>query len=131
MGFDPEPESDAAYSLADVFEKKEWRGKTMVTYEYDMGDSWEHGIFLFGRADAHLREHIGIKSGQRVFVVSGESHPCQEDCGGPPRWEDVKDQAKKAKGTRKLDPYKWDISTVNESLARVSKDELPDHIRIC
>lgn len=71
MGIEPEPEEEGKYSLADVFEKEEWKGKIEMTYEYDMGDSWEHEITLLGRADAHLGESMSFnETGQRIAVLA-------------------------------------------------------------
>ena len=32
-------EAEADFSLVDVLEKEDWRGRIRVTYEYDFGDS--------------------------------------------------------------------------------------------
>ena len=46
---DMKEEEEADWTLADVYEKPEWKDKVSLTYEYDMGDSWEHNICLLGR----------------------------------------------------------------------------------
>lgn len=137
-GLDVEVKEEAKYSLADILDKAEYKGRTRLTYEYDMGDSWEHQICVLGRADDHLGKTLGVNEfNQKLICVTGEGHACAEDCGGPPGWEDLKDTFKKTRGGDKyrkdwyknvclsgdkkgLDPYKWDILDVNARLADVS-----------
>lgn len=139
MGLDPDPEEEAKYSLADVYEKEEWKGKKLtLTYEYDMGDSWEHDIIFLGRADGTLGNTMSINesSGQRMVVITGEGHRCAEDCGGPPGWQGLKDSFAKTKGGDKerkewykrmcsngdkkgLNPYEWDVLSINAELADI------------
>ena len=146
IGIEPEPEQEANYSLADVYDKEEWKGKTLsLMYEYDMGDSWEHQIILLGRADAQLGQAMRINetTGQRIVVLSGEGHGCAEDCGSTPGWENLKDTFKKTRGGDKdlkdwykhqcvngdpkgLDPYKWDIRSINEELEQVCQTKSLD-----
>jgi hypothetical protein len=82
----PDPERyklEKDYTLADVLEHPEYKGKTYLSYEYDHGDSWEHDITVLGRADPALRNELGgIK--QKAFCVAGEGHPCAEDVGSYP-----------------------------------------------
>ena len=139
MGLEPDPEEEAKYSLADVYEKEEWKDKKLtMVYEYDMGDGWVHEIMLLGRADQHLGDALSINetSGQRIVVISGEGHGCAEDCGGLGGWEALKDAFAKTKGGDKelkdwykrdcpngdkkgLNPYQWDILDINDKLGEV------------
>lgn len=140
IGFDEDEEEkmkdESDYTLADILEKEEYKGKTTMTYEYDMGDGWEHEIFVLGRADDNLGKALGLKDRQRVLCIAGEGHACAEDCGGPGGWEDLKDTFKKTRGVdadrkawyknfcsngdqKGLDPWKWDILKINAELAKV------------
>ena len=71
----------------------------------------------------------------KVLCIGGEGHPCAEDCGSEPGWEDLKNAFKKPRGNKwrrewyktacangdpkGLDPYKWDILEVNDQLREV------------
>ncbi|KAL8692231.1 MAG: hypothetical protein Q9218_002707 [Villophora microphyllina] len=75
------------FTLADVLEKEEYEGKTQLVYEYDMGDSWEHEIYLLGRADANMGKAMGMNAfKQRIACLAGEGHVCAEGCGGTGGW---------------------------------------------
>ena len=158
LGIEPKPQSEAAWTLRDVYEREEWTHKPFrvepgaepevlnvkdpkkdlqlgITYEYDMGDSWEHQIILMGRADAGLHRTLGVEGDAPVICLSGEGHPCAEDCGSAPGWEDLKAAFKKQKGGKErkdwykticlngdpkgLDPYEWDILGVNDELQKI------------
>ena len=135
----PDPERyrlEHDYTLADILEHPEYKGKTYLTYEYDHGDSWEHEIIVLGRADPALRNALGGVP-HKAFCVAGEGHPCAEDVGSYPGWEDLKDLfTKKGKkdpeGMREwykrlcangdpkgLDPYRWSILDVNDALGEI------------
>ena len=129
-----ERKEDKEVSLADVFEDGRYKGKTRMIYEYDMGDSWEYEVFLLGRADAALGKRMGIA--QKIVCVAGEGHGCAEDCGGATGWEGLKEAFAKPKGDKELkdwykymctngdkkglDPWKWDILKINETLDGVN-----------
>ena len=158
LGIEPKPQSEAAWTLRDVYEREEWIHKAFraqpgeepeklnvkdpkkdfqlgITYEYDMGDSWEHQIILMGRADARLHRTLGVEGDAPVICLSGEGHPCAEDCGSAPGWEDLKAAFKKQKAGKErkdwyktvcwngdpkgLDPYEWDILGVNDELQKI------------
>ena len=124
------------YTLADILEHPEYKGKTYLTYEYDYGDSWQHEIIVLGRADPTLRNALGGVP-HKAFCIAGEGHPCAEDAGSYPGWEDLKDlftkkgkkdpEGKKewykrlcANGDPKgLDPYRWSILDVNDALQEI------------
>ena len=124
---------DSTVSLADVFENDTYKGRTNITYEYDMGDDWDHEIILLGRADAALGKRMGIE--QEIVCVAGEGHGCAEDCGGPVGWECLKEAFAKPRGDKSLkewykkqcangdakglDPWNWDILEINEELGAV------------
>ena len=157
-GLDPKPQSEAAWTLRDVYEREEWTHKAYnaisgaedeklnvkhpkkdlrlgITYEYDMGDSWEHQIILMGRADPGLHRTFGVEGDVPVMCLGGEGHPCAEDCGSADGWEDLKAAFKKQKGSKErkdwyktvclngdpkgLDPYEWDILGVNDELQKI------------
>ncbi|KAL8860191.1 MAG: hypothetical protein Q9178_003455 [Gyalolechia marmorata] len=145
LGFWPNPQNEKDWTLRDVFERKEWEtedgskisGQIQVRYEYDMGDSWDHQIVLLGRAEKGLHNVLGGggEDTPKVLCIGGEGHPCAEDCGSEPGWEDLKNAFKKQKGDKSrrewyktmcangdpkgLDPYKWDILDVNDQLMKV------------
>ncbi|CAF9927753.1 MAG: hypothetical protein HETSPECPRED_006672 [Heterodermia speciosa] len=158
IGIVPKPQSEAAWTLRDVYERQEWTHKAHdaepgaepeklnmedaekglrlgITYEYDMGDGWEHQIILMGRADPGLHRTLGVEGDVAVVCLSGEGHPCAEDCGSAPGWEDLKAAFKKQKGDKGrkdwykhvclngdpkgLDPYKWSILEVNDELQKI------------
>lgn len=63
------------YRLHQILDN-ERAGPKNVTYEYDFGDRWEHVITCNGREDAT----------QQFVCLSGQGHPCAEDCGGVGAW---------------------------------------------
>ena len=144
MGIEPKPQDEGNWTLADVFEKTEWAngkkgklgdGTLTLQYEYDMGDSWEHEIMLLGRAQPGLHRSFGLQSEANVLCLDGQGHPCAEDCGSEPGWENLKTQFKKQRGDKDLkdwyknmcangdekglDPWKWSMLDVNDELQRV------------
>src|ERR1700760_4296571 len=46
------------WTLADVFENDDYRSKTNLSYEYAMGDSWEHQITFVGVEDPDPRQAL-------------------------------------------------------------------------
>ncbi|KAI4126853.1 MAG: hypothetical protein LQ338_003526 [Usnochroma carphineum] len=143
---DTDVQDENRWTLRDVFEKKEWDGTAVasgaelqIIYEYDHGDSWEHQITLLGRAEKGLHSALTglpVEKAQKVLCISGEGHPCAEDCGSAPGWEDLKKEFKKQRGGDKdlrewykhqcangdskgLDPYKWDLMDVNADLETI------------
>lgn len=96
-------------------------------YEYDFGDGWTHALDLLG-------EGVAPKQSPRAVVVSGEGRCPQEDSGGPPGWEDVKqilgdpqheNYAQIRQWARKLldengnfDAYSFDIEQANRAVLR-------------
>ena len=82
----PEPERyklENDYTLADVLEHPEYKGKIYISYEYDHGDSWTHHIIVLGRSDPALRNELGGIE-QKTFCIAGEGHACAEDVGSYP-----------------------------------------------
>ena len=73
---------EAEWTLADVYEKPEWEGKVKITYEYDMGDNWEHDICLLGRQESGSWQQMHITSDMRALCLTGNGHPVAEDSGG-------------------------------------------------
>lgn len=145
FGFGREIVDESKWTLRNVIEKEEWKGKPVaskadlrITYKYDMGDGWEHQIQLLGRAEKGLHAALtGLpeEKAQKVLCVSGEGHPCAEDCGSEPGWEELKKAFTKPKGDRELkewyknvcangdrkglDPWKWDLMDVNAALEKI------------
>ncbi|KAL9110973.1 MAG: hypothetical protein Q9227_004588 [Pyrenula ochraceoflavens] len=125
--------SEDEITVGQIFGPESKYHGSAVQYEYDHGDSWEHQITCLGQAHSGLRQALGGIE-QDFFCITGEGHPCAEDCGGPPGWDSLKELfTKKGKkdpeglrdwyketclnGNRKgLDPYKWDILDVNDAL---------------
>lgn len=137
--FFPDPDQihkDTEYTLGDIYDSEEYKGKVSVSYEYDHGDSWEHAIIFLGRADPILRTQMNIPADMQAVCIGGEGHPCAEDCGSTPGWEDLKKLFKRGgrdpDGTKQwyktqcangdpkgLDTYKWDIFEVNDALVEI------------
>lgn len=135
----PEPDGVRAeedYTLGDIFDGEEYKGKVELTYEYDMGDGWMHLIYFLGRMDPLVKRTVGVPEDVEVFCLNGEGHPCAEDCGGSGGWEDLKELFTKRKkdpeglkewykheclngDPKGLDPYKWDIFDVNDDLTQI------------
>jgi hypothetical protein len=135
----PDPEKikkESDYTLADIYNGEEYKGKVKVSYEYDHGDSWDHAIALLGRADPIMRRQMNIPDELQAVCLGGEGHPCAEDSGGAGGWEDLKNVFKKGKkdpeglkewyktscangDPKGLDPYKWDIFDVNDELTKI------------
>ena len=154
----PEPTviqlSEADYTLHDVFSRNifsrdvllntEWEFskvtpemKLGLEYEYDMGDGWVHQITLLGRADPGLHWAVGGHEAPTMLCLSGEGHPCAEDCGSELGWEHLKELFAKPKkkdpddardwyknhcangDSEGLDPWKWDIFEVNDELRKL------------
>jgi len=125
---------EAEYTLADLYDSETYPDGVDVSYTYDHGDSWEHSIEFLGQADLNLRRAAKIPSELKVACLGGEGHPCAEDCGGAPGWENLKSIFKKRgdpeglknwyknicpNGERKgLDPWKWDMFDVNGKLSQ-------------
>lgn len=123
-------------TLQEVYEDPSFEGKPRVVYNYDFGDGWEHDLTLIGRETPGSRALLSIPEGVKVFCMSGEGHSVAEDCGGPPGWEELKDNFKRttrrgqddrrdwykkycANGDPKgLDPYKWDLLKLNQALVK-------------
>jgi hypothetical protein len=72
----------------------------------------------------------------RVLLMKLQGHPCAEDCGGPPDWENLKAAFKRndpsgrkdwykhicANGDPKgFDPFKWSILDVNDELSKIKQ----------
>jgi hypothetical protein len=71
----PQPEKcrkTTDYTLADIFDGDEYKGKVDVSYEYDHGDSWDHEILFLGRADPSLRKALKIPDEVKAFCFAGE-----------------------------------------------------------
>jgi hypothetical protein len=151
LGYITLPESN--YTLDDVFSRRilssdvlsntEWDGKVTLEmemrleYEYDMGDGWTHQITVLGRANPGLHRSMAGPDAPAILCLGGEGHPCAEDCGSLPGWENLKEiftmPRKKDPDNLKawyksmcangdptgLDPWKWDIYEVNEALGQL------------
>ena len=125
---------ESEWTLADVYEKPEWKDRAQIEYEYDMGDSWHHILALLGRATPGTHAQFGAPDDAKVVCLSGHGHPLAEDCGSRIGWEDLKKAFKNPRraGNRDLvewykdgclngdpgglDPYKWDILDTNDDL---------------
>jgi hypothetical protein len=144
---------ESNYTLDDVFSRRilsddvlsntQWKGKVTpememrLEYEYDMGDGWSHQITLLGRADPGLHRSMGGPDAPAILCLGGEGHPCAEDCGSEPGWQNLKEIFTKPrkkdpddlKGWYKsmcanrdpdgLNPWKWDIFEVNSELGKL------------
>jgi hypothetical protein len=76
----PSVENERAVHLSDVLS----RVRAKITYTYDFGDSWEHGIML--------EKHLPADPGSTYPVCIGGERACPpEDCGGIPGFYDLLD----------------------------------------
>ena len=125
------------WTLADVYEKAEWKDKVRVTYEYDMGDRWVHDICVLGRQQPTSWAHMQIPLDMKAVCLTGHGHPVAEDCGGPDGWEGLKELFEKPRtkdedGTREwykkhcfngdpkgLNPHEFDKLNVNDDLSKI------------
>jgi hypothetical protein len=69
-GFDERDEEE--YTLADLYDSETYPDGVVVSYTYDLGDSWEHSIEFLGRADSNLRRAAKIPSELKVACLGGE-----------------------------------------------------------
>ncbi|KAF2028841.1 hypothetical protein EK21DRAFT_113534 [Setomelanomma holmii] len=121
------------HTLREVYDSPDFSTKTEVTYEYGLGDGWEHRILFLGKADQSLRTAMRVQDDQNIFCYAGSSHPVAEDCGGMMGWESLKkafrSKAKKINDRvswfrehcenghkRSFDPHEWEIRDVNLNL---------------
>ena len=128
-----ESKAEADITLADVYEKPEWKDKVEIEYEYDHGDSWGHQLSLLGRATPGTNAQFGAPNDVKILCLTGQGHPAAEDAGGMFGWEDLKDAFKHPRkaesreriewykkgclnGAKSLDPYAFDVLDVNDGL---------------
>ena len=125
--------AESEVTLAEVYEKPEWKDKVLIDYEYDHGDSWGHQLSLLGRATPGMNAQFGASSAMKIICLNGQGHAAAEDAGGMWGWEDLKDAFKHPRkaenreridwykngclnGGKKLDPYDFDVLDVNDGL---------------
>ncbi|KAL6720711.1 hypothetical protein ACLMJK_002636 [Lecanora helva] len=127
-------EIESEYTLADIYEKPEWKNRVSIGYEYDLGDGWMHTFSLLGRATPGTNAQLGAPNDIRVICLDGHGHGAAEDSGGPGGWEAVKEAFKHPRkaeskelvdwyktqcynGSRKgLDPHDFDVMDLNDRL---------------
>ena len=139
-GVYPDPENiklESEYTLADIFDADQYKGKVDISYEYDHGDSWNHSVVLLGRADTSLKKVFQIEDEIKILCIGGEGHACAEDAGGLDGWEDLKEVFKPRKrdpdgkkewykticangDPKGLDAWKWDMLDVNDGLMELN-----------
>jgi hypothetical protein len=135
----PDPEKikkDSFYTLIDIYDSEEYKGKVEVSYKYDHSDSWDYTIVFLGRTDLSMWKQIYIPDKLLVVCLRGEGHPYAEDCRSSGGWEHLKSMFKKGKkdpearkdwykqscansDPKGLDPYKWDNLDINIRLAKI------------
>lgn len=125
--------AESEVTLADVYEKPEWKDKAEIEYEYDHGDGWCHQLSLLGRATPGTNAQFGAPKDVKILCLGGQGHPAAEDAGGIGGWEDTKDAFKHPRkaesreriewykhmclnGGKSLDPYAFDVLDVNDGL---------------
>ena len=128
-----ESKASTDITLADVYEKPEWKNKAEIEYEYDHGDGWSHQLSLLGRATPGTNAQFGAPSDVKVICLSGQGHAAAEDAGGMFGFEDLKDAFKHPRkaeskeriewyrngclnGGKSFDPYAFDVLDVNDGL---------------
>lgn len=60
------------YTLEDIYDSEEFKGKIEIAYEYDFGDSWDHQIVFLGRTDPSARKAMDIEDDCEVVCLAGE-----------------------------------------------------------
>jgi hypothetical protein len=106
--------------------------KDVMTYEYDFGDGWEHSILL--------EKVLGpAKATDRPSCIEGARAGPPEDCGGVWGYAEllkvVSDPSHPEHGRMlewvgpDFDPEQFDISGINNSLARVKRRGLTTRSR--
>ena len=129
-----ESKAETEVTLADVYEKPEWKDKAEIEYEYDHGDSWIHQLSLLGRATPGTNAQVGAPKDVKVLCLTGQGHAAAEDAGGMYGWDDLKDAFKHPRkadnreridwyksyclnGGKSLDPHAFDVLDVNDGLS--------------
>lgn len=134
---------ESKITLQEVYENLEFGGKVKAVYNYDFGDGWECEICPVGRATPDSQAQMSASDELTVWCLGGGGYGIAEDSGGPPGWDDLKENFKKRKrrasgddrrewykkmcanGEPKgLDPYDWDILDVNHALVKAFSPEL-------
>ncbi|OMP81689.1 putative protein y4hQ [Diplodia seriata] len=69
---DGDNRDEGGYTLADIYDSDEFRGKVKIQYEYDFGDGWEHDIQFLGKADPAMKRAMRVPEHVQVFCISGE-----------------------------------------------------------
>ncbi len=128
-------EKEADWTLADVYEKPEWKDKVSLTYEYDMGDSWEHSICLL--SNLHPGKRWVFPSDMKAVCLTGHGHPVAEDSGGFGGWEHLQELFAKPRmrdeddrrgwykkscanrDKKGLNPHEWNMMQVNTDLSLI------------
>ena len=125
--------AESEVTLADVYEKPEWKDRAVIDYEYDHGDSWNHHLTLLGRATPGTNAQFGAPDHVKILCLNGQGHPAAEDAGGTCGWRGLKEAFKHPRkaenreqvdwykngclnGDKSLDPYAFDILDVNDGL---------------
>ena len=128
-----ESEAESEVTLADVYEKPEWKDKAQIEYEYDHGDGWSHHLALLGRATPGTNPQFGAPADVKIICLDGQGHPAAEDVGGTCGWRGLKEAFKHPRkaenreqidwykndclnGDKTLDPYAFDVLDVNDGL---------------
>ncbi|CAF9918078.1 MAG: hypothetical protein HETSPECPRED_003661 [Heterodermia speciosa] len=132
--FASDDQKESEWTLADVYEKPEWKDRAQIEYEYDLGDGWHHILALLGRATPGTHAQFGVPDDAKVVCLGGQGHAVAEDCGGSAGWEELKKAFRNPRRAANrdrvewykygcangdpggLDPYKWDILDTNEAL---------------
>lgn len=137
-----ETKAESEVSLADVYEKPEWKDKAEIEYEYDHGDGWSHHLALLGRATPGTNAQFGAPDSVKIICLDGQGHPAAEDVGGTCGWGGLKQAFKHPRkmenreqidwyknaclnGDKKLDPYAFDVLDVNDGLRDAFSENQP------
>lgn len=127
-------------SLGKIFSNEEYYD-TRLFWTYDFGNGWDHEIHGMGIELESFRQSINLPPVDVAVCLSGEGHPCAEDCVGTQGWGRLKslfvDPTREGdigfQRTRAwymnecangdpdgLDPYKWDVAKVNAELEKIT-----------
>lgn len=134
--------AESEVTLADIYEKPEWKNKAQIDYEYDHGDGWNHHLALLGRATPGANAQFGAPNDVKILCLDGQGHPAAEDVGGTCGWRGLKEAFKHPRkaenreqvgwykngclnGDKNLDSYAFDVLDVNDGLRDAFRDAFP------
>ena len=108
--------ADQRYSLRDIYEMPELKGKARIVYTYDSNNDWQHDFALIGRACPDMCAQMGQPEGPYVSCLGGEGVLNMKELES---MSDSADSEERAASRKVKKPSKWDRLAVNDKLADV------------